>query len=256
MFARTYSSFVVPVNSCLPGSQLPTFLAVATVRRAVPEDRARAIRTATRAFAPDPLIRWFFPDDATYEDEAAVFFGLQFDLRVEGGEVWTTDDGVTVAMWDTPGASTVDQEWRDQTWNQGIAVLPQRSRDRLDALGRAVGPWHLEEAHWYLGILATHPDWQRSGLGRGVLRPVLVEADRNGLVAALLTETPENVAFVSGARVRGGRGARDRGRRALRPGPQGLGHATRARRRRPVSTSTRANVVSPPSPTGCGCSVG
>lgn len=151
-----------------------------------------------RAFATDPLIRWFFPDDATYEDESAIFFGLQFDLRVDGGEVWTTDDGVTVAMWDSPGGSKLSQERRDQAWNEGVTALSDSSRVRLDALGRAAGPWHLEEDHWYLGILATHPDWQRTGLGRSVLRPVLVDADRNGLVAALLTETPENVAFYRG----------------------------------------------------------
>lgn len=171
---------------------------MATVRRAVTADRTRAVRTAVRAFATDPLIRWFFPDDATYEADAALFFSLQFDLRVEGGEVWTTDDSVTVAMWDAPGGSRKGQAWADETWQAGVATFPDTARERLEALGRAVGPWHLEEAHWYLGILATHPDWQRSGLGRSAIRPVLADADSSGFVAALLTETPENVAFYRG----------------------------------------------------------
>jgi len=151
-----------------------------------------------RAFADDPLIRWFFPDDDTYAEDSALFFELQFDLRVEGGEVWTTDDGVTVAMWDAPGGSRKGQAWADEAWNAGVGSFPSTARERLERLGAVVGPLHLEEAHWYLGILATHPDWQRLGLGRGVLRPVLAEADRDGLVAALLTETPENVAFYRG----------------------------------------------------------
>jgi ribosomal protein S18 acetylase RimI-like enzyme len=163
---------------------------VATVRRATNDERTRAITTSVRAFVADPLIRWMFPDDATYDELGSLFMGFQFDVRVDAGEVWCTDDVATVAMWDKPAAP------RDESfWNEMVKQLPEDTQLRLEHLGGAVGPHHLEEPHWYLGILATHPDWQRQGLGRAVLAPVLERADADGLTSVLLTESPENVAF-------------------------------------------------------------
>lgn len=147
-----------------------------------------------RAFAADPLIRWMFPDDPTFEEFGPIFFGFQFDARIDTGEVWCTDDVATVAMWDAPAASSSGP--RDSThWETMVVKLQAETQLRLEHLGAAVGPHQLEEPHWYLGILATHPDWQRQGLGRTVLKPVLDRADADGHTSVLLTESPENVAF-------------------------------------------------------------
>lgn len=168
-----------------------------SARLATVDDRARAVRTAVRAFVADPLIRWFFPDDDTYEEYSGIFFGLLFDLRVDDSEVWCTDDAVAVAMWDVPlvGGAT---RGGDDLWNTTVARLPERSRGCLETMGTAVGPHQLQEPHWYLGILATHPDWQRQGLGQAVMAPVLAKADADGVRCELLTESPENVAFYRG----------------------------------------------------------
>ena len=146
-----------------------------------------------RAFVADPLIRWMFPDDATFDELGSIFFGVQFDLRVDVGEVWCTDDVATVAMWDAPAATAGPRD--DTRWDGMVKQFPEDTQLRLEHLGGAVGPRHLQEPHWYLGILATHPDWQRQGLGRAVLAPVLERADADGFTCVLLTESPENVAF-------------------------------------------------------------
>jgi GNAT superfamily N-acetyltransferase len=164
------------------------------VRRATADDRGRAIRTSVRAFVGDPLIRWFFPHDDEYEHDAATFFGMLFDLRIDAGEVWCTDDVVAVAMWDTPTTEPGPRSGSD-LWETVVATLPTDTRARLERLGRTMGPHHFPEPHWYLGILATHPDWQRQGLGVSVMAPALAKADAGGLPCVLLTESPENVAF-------------------------------------------------------------
>ena len=166
-----------------------------TVRTATADDRGRAVRTALRAFAADPLIRWFFPDDATYESQAGALFGTLFDLRVDGGEVRCTDDVVAVAMWDRPGDHPKGQAWGDRVWEDGTASFTPDEHARFDRLGKEIASHKVDVPTWYLGILATHPDWQRQGLASAVLGPVLELADADGLPSALLTATPENVAF-------------------------------------------------------------
>ncbi len=166
-----------------------------TVRVGTVADRPRAVRTAVRAFETDPLIRWFFPDDDTYEGQATGFFGTLFDLRVDGGEVRVTDDVVAVAMWDTPGDHPNGTEWSDRVWREGTAHFTPAEQQRFELLGAAVASHKVDTPSWYLGILATHPDWQGLGHGSEVLRPVLELVDADGLPASLLTATPENVAF-------------------------------------------------------------
>ena len=51
------------------------------------------------------------------------------------------------------------------------------------------------EPHWYLNLLATHPDWQRQGLGSALMDVMFERADADGLPCYLETETPENVAY-------------------------------------------------------------
>jgi len=46
-----------------------------TIRRATSADIARAARTASRAFAADPVMRWLIPDDDDYETNHQVLFG-------------------------------------------------------------------------------------------------------------------------------------------------------------------------------------
>jgi len=165
------------------------------VRTATPDDRAAAVRTALRAFAADPLIRWFFPDDATYDAQAGALFATLFDLRVDGGEVRCTDDVAAVAMWDRPGGHPKGEAWGDLVWQEGTAGFTPAEHERFDLLGAEIASHKVDVPTWYLGILATHPDWQRRGLASAVLRPVLELADADGLAASLLTATAENVAF-------------------------------------------------------------
>jgi GNAT superfamily N-acetyltransferase len=44
-------------------------------------------------------------------------------------------------------------------------------------------------------MLATHPDWQRQGLGAALMSEVFAIADEQRLPCYLETETPDNVAY-------------------------------------------------------------
>lgn len=165
------------------------------IRRATADDKVASVETAVRAFASDPFIRHLMPDDDRYDDDAAVFFGLLFDTRIAGGEVWCTDDCTAVAQWNPPGGNRMGSEWVDAAWDAVEADLHPATIPRIDALDALLTPTWPDEEHWYLGVLATLPSQQGRELGSAVLGPALAAADAELLPAYLVTATAANVAF-------------------------------------------------------------
>lgn len=156
------------------------------VRRATRGDRDRVVETFMAAFEADPALRYFFPAEE-YAAHGPAFAGWLFDRRVDAGTVWVVDDGASIALWDGPARP-------DRVVPAVPALeLPDGARSRLDAYDAAVHH-HLPTApHWYLGVLATHPDRAGQRLGRAVMAAGLAEAARDGLPAYLETTNPGNV---------------------------------------------------------------
>jgi ribosomal protein S18 acetylase RimI-like enzyme len=72
---------------------------------------------------------------------------------------------------------------------------PEWRLERFAAIGAAFAEHSPTEPHCYLNMLATHPDWQRQGLGAALMEVVFAIADEAGLPCYLETETVENVAY-------------------------------------------------------------
>ena len=153
------------------------------------------MRTAVRAFALDPFIRDLMPDDDRYESDATAFFGLLFDVRLAGGDVWCTDDCVAVAQWTAPGGNRLGGAWVDEQFDAAAGVVHPVTYERIEQLDDLLAPTWPAAPHWYLGVLATHPDWQGRGLASALLAPVLSAADGDELDAYLVTATRSNVTF-------------------------------------------------------------
>jgi GNAT superfamily N-acetyltransferase len=138
------------------------------------------------AFEADPALRYFFPDEE-YAAHAPAFAGWLFDRRVDAGTVWVVDDGASIALWDGPARA-------DRVTPAVPALtLPDGARFRLDAYDAAVHHHLPTTAHWYLGVLATHPDRAGQRLGRAVMAAGLAVAARDGVPAYLETTNPNNV---------------------------------------------------------------
>jgi GNAT superfamily N-acetyltransferase len=101
---------------------------------------------------------------------------------------WCTDDCVALAGWVPPGRPEVDVE--------PLSIEhPAERLAKFDALRVAFGAHTPSEPHWYLNMLATHPDWQRQGCGGALLNEVFAIADEIRVPCYLETETSENVAY-------------------------------------------------------------
>lgn len=164
-----------------------------TVARCGPQARARALATAVSAFGTDPVFRWVWPAQERYDELAPAFLGLLLDSRIAAGEVWTAESGAAVAMWEPPGGLYLPAP-REQ-WDALKDRMTERERSAWAVFDDAMGVPSDAGAHWYLGVLATEPARQGTGLGRAACGPVLAAADRAGLPAYLETATPGNLAI-------------------------------------------------------------
>ena len=160
-----------------------------TIRPAVAADIPVVARTYGRAFATDPLMRWFIPDDDEYDALRDRLFGLLARRWLHHGTLWCTDDGVAVAGWNPPGRPVAD------IVEPNPIEHPPWRIERFQALSAIADEHTPAEPHWHLNMIATHPDWQRRGLAAALMAVVFEIAERNGLACYLETETPENVAY-------------------------------------------------------------
>jgi ribosomal protein S18 acetylase RimI-like enzyme len=163
---------------------------MAVVRAGRVEERERTLVTIVDAFATDPVVRWFFPDYATYPERAATLFGYLFDVRLPVGGVWVTEGGEAAALWTPPGDLP---EWADAGWDEAVSHLQPDEAERLARWDAAVARHHPAGDHWYLGVLATAPEHQGNGHGPNVAGPGLKAANEAGLPAFLETGVESNV---------------------------------------------------------------
>ncbi|HEX2772838.1 MAG TPA: GNAT family N-acetyltransferase [Micromonosporaceae bacterium] len=166
---------------------------------ATPADRGRVIGSLVAAFANDPVLRYLFPDRATYPRYAAAFFGHLFDRRVRQKTIWTVGRGASVAMWDAPAAKDAPAGMDGPAGQDGpsddtlAAQLPTDALARVNSYGEAVHGALPTTPYWYLGVLGTHPDHAGRRWGHAVMRAGLRRAAEDGLPAILETSNPANV---------------------------------------------------------------
>ena len=159
------------------------------VRPAAPSDLASLVITGHRAFADDPVIRWCFPDDDDFTANGHQLFEWVLTRGLARGTLWCTPDGVGYANWVAPGRHDVEIDDSDS------AEVPLWRLERYGAIDAAFTANTPPEPHWYLAMIATHPDWQRRGVGAALMEVVFSEADQAGLGCYLETETEANVAY-------------------------------------------------------------
>ena len=163
------------------------------VRRATPEDRDAVVATVVAAFHDDPA--WEFITHGEIGRLSPYFAGALFDGRVGAGTVWVSDDCRAVAMWDDRTRAHAEDLYPPSIWERYREVAGE---DAWNALQRYDGALHVHEPaepFWYLGVLATHPSAQGTGLATAVLQPVLAQADAAGVDAWLETSKPGNTEF-------------------------------------------------------------
>jgi ribosomal protein S18 acetylase RimI-like enzyme len=152
-----------------------------------------------RAFENDPLWGWAF-EDASRERKLASLesvFGFFAGAALDLGWVRVTDGVEAIALWIPPGSpemSPADEERLPGVIAEACEPEPAaRVAQMLDAFERN----HPHEPpHFYLSLLATHPDHAGKEFGVGLVADSLAEMDAADPPAPAFLESsnPRNLA--------------------------------------------------------------
>ncbi|MEU1225410.1 GNAT family N-acetyltransferase [Streptomyces sp. NPDC005828] len=154
-------------------------------------DDARTVgRTLASAFGDDPMMRWFFPDEATREADLDRYFTTLF-TRQYGLHGVCERTGSAAAFWVSPEGA--DKAVPDaDTIQQLVEILGDRAPVFQQAVMAAAehGP---TEPHWYLALIGADPAARGQGHGSALLRSGLAKADAAGLPVYLESSKPDNL---------------------------------------------------------------
>ena len=165
-----------------------------------PEQIPAAGSLLARAFSDDGLTKYMYPDDgeratlSPWHFTAVVRYGVLF-----GRVLATTDPLLGVAVWLPPGEHVMtENRIAAAGLDAAPAVLGEAAFGRFVGAMQAIEPFHAEdvpERHWYLALIGVAPEQSGKGIGGRLMSPVLVDADRDGLMCYLETAHERNVSF-------------------------------------------------------------
>lgn len=162
-------------------------------RAAVPGEAASIARTVTLAFAADPI--WSVAlrrSDGTAPD-LEPYWRLFVDGAMAHRTIRIVDAGAAVAIWLPPGTDELDagglldlERWIERELDEPARAQLHELYERFEAsrAGRA--------DHYYLSLLATHPEHRGRGVGQALLAADLATWDEIGVPAYLESTNPGN----------------------------------------------------------------
>jgi GNAT superfamily N-acetyltransferase len=158
-----------------------------------------------------------------------------FDYSIQEGRelgrcVHLADQARGVAVWLLPQSPDLESQAaeRKRTFLQAtLSAEGCANYYRIIEFMSAKTAALIDEAAWYLSIVAVDPAAQGQGLGRKLLEPTIAEADRASITCYLETFSPRNLPFY-----------------------QRLGFATAARFTDPTTGADYAVMVRPPRENG------
>jgi ribosomal protein S18 acetylase RimI-like enzyme len=155
-------------------------------------DGARLAHTLARAFADDPVFRWFSPDDGRRAAMLPAFFAVFVEAFLRRGEVYTGEAGAGAALWSGPG---VDPVGADAAYGARLADVAGEDAGRLFEVVERLEAHAPVEPHHHLQFLGVAPERQGVGLGGALMAPMLERCDRDRAAAYLEATSDRNRAL-------------------------------------------------------------
>jgi GNAT superfamily N-acetyltransferase len=154
-------------------------------------DLDRLVDVVTLAFADDPVWGPAFPADPGSATRRALwrpYLGAAARLSWS----WLTAGGGAVSLWVPPGEVEMTPEQAGALEEVVVERLGGRAADVLALFDRFDSSHPTGEPHYYLTVLATHPDHRGRGIGMGLLADNLARIDAERMPAYLESTNPVN----------------------------------------------------------------
>ena len=165
-----------------------------------------ASSSAVAALEDDPFYRSicapYYSDTVRRRAVLAKYFDYSIQEGRELGRcIHLADEARGVAVWLLPQSPEVESQAaeRKRTFLQAtLNIEGCANYYRIIEFMSAKSATLVDEAAWYLSIVAVDPAAQGQGLGRKLLEPTIAEADRAGVTCYLETFGRRNLSFYQG----------------------------------------------------------
>jgi len=163
------------------------------IRIATHADLDGLVEVIALAFLGDPAWGWVFADESSRLADFRRWWGLFVESGLRYPNTWISGDMAAVALWIPPGGTelTHDEEESIEVL-LGELIGTHRVPDAMASLDSFERARPREEPHYYLSLLATHPDHRGQGVGMDLLRANLAQVDQEHLPAYLESTNPAN----------------------------------------------------------------
>lgn len=162
----------------------------AVVRRATDSDTNQVIHVLTEGFVTDPVFVWLFQDPTTRPYYTRRFFEVLAPGFIESGESDVDGDLGSVGLWLSVDPAAQPDHEAEAALMEQFAEACGPYFERLGIVSELMEGAHPgDTAHSYLNLLATLPELQGRGIGRGLLASRLRELDAEGRPAYLEATT-------------------------------------------------------------------
>jgi GNAT superfamily N-acetyltransferase len=163
-------------------------------RVATKADLDAVAETMALAFYADPVWGWAFPDAERRLEQHRAVWGFAIESALDYGWVRMTGTGVcaAAALWIPPGRPELRPEDAARFEPMLAGLLGDEAPRVLDTFARFDRAHPADRPHYYLSLLATHPDHRGRGLGMALLAENLARIDAEGAAAYLESTNPDN----------------------------------------------------------------
>jgi len=165
----------------------------AFARRAGSGDAEAVTEIMTAAFHDDPVWGpWAFPDAKRRNAQLSALWRFFVDAAIPSGWVWITEGGEAASLWVPPGYSELPPEYEQRLHPLLTELLGPHADTVFEGFGCFDTARPHDEPHYYLSLLATHPEHRGHGHGMALLADNLAEVDREGMASYLESTNPKN----------------------------------------------------------------
>ena len=161
-------------------------------RRAVPDDSDLVTAIINVAFEHDPLWSRAMGRADARTDHHAAFWRLSVEGALRYQWTWLTRGGEAVSIWIPPGGTEMTPDQEASLVDLAAEHLGPTSGPYLELLERFAAAHPRAEPHYYLSLLATHPDHRGQGIGMKLLAHDLALIDVEHVPAYLESSNPAN----------------------------------------------------------------
>lgn len=164
-----------------------------STRQATPDDQAYVVETLAYGFADDPVWgQWAMGQVAGRASPVHEYWEPFVRSAIAYQGVWMTTGGEAVALWVPPGERELDEEAETAV----AGLVPRLCGERAPLVFEGYAMFEASrpaDHHWYLSLLATHPDHRGRGWGMRLVADRLAALDEEGLAAYLESSNPANI---------------------------------------------------------------